>query len=516
MNQEEENLIESEEETDRTDETSNEGSEKSGFPIIPALIAGGIVVALLIGAGIWYAFFAKSGGTPVPAPRDNAFTESGGDKPVPEGERTVTLTDDQLESANLKIVEVGETLGASAGEETTTGVVQANDYEQTPVLTQVRGVVKSINADLGRFVRRGQTIAVVSSEELASEQSRYLGLKAELDEAQKRYKRALGLSEISEESRNELDRSTARLKAIEALVSETKVNFERSKKLAAIGAISRRELEKAETAYKTALADKDEAERRFDRAKGLLKINPARKNEIDSFLTMVRKKQADLGSQRERLLVLGLSNSRINSLNSPSQISADLAIPSPVTGSITERIANRGEVVSTNGKLAMVTDLSTVWVIAQVFEKDLGKLRVGSGAGIRSDAYPGKYFRGNISYIDPELDSSTRTAKVRIELPNSDEQLKIGMYVNVAFATLGGTEKTTPVVPEAAVQYLGEDRIVFEATENPKTFVVRKVSLFEKDDGKYPVREGIFVGDKVVTEGSFMLRAEWLRLNTEE
>ena len=487
------------------------GSNRRKYTAIAAAVGAVLIVALV--AGIWYVFFRAPGGQPVAAPRGVSFDGEKGGKAVTDEDRTITLTDDQLKAANLKFVEVGETIAGAASESTTTGVVKANDYEKTPVVSQVMGVVKSINADLGRFVRKGDTIAVVSSEQLAGAQADFLSRKAELDESQKRYKRALSLSEISEESRNELDATTAKLEAATAMLTETKVNFERSKKLSAIGAISKRELEKAETAYKTTQAEKEEAEKRFERAKGLLKINPARRNEIDSYLTMVTKNQAETNSLRERLLVLGLSTRRINALNSLSRINADLPIVSPVTGTVTERIANTGEVVSSNGKLAMITDLSTVWVIAQVFENELGKLRVGSGAGVSTDAYPGKYFRGNVSYIDPELDTSTRTAQVRIELPNAGQELKTGMYVKVAFSTLGGREQTMPLIPEAAVQFLGDEKVVFEATNDPKVFAIRTVSLLDKIGTDYPVKNGIFVGDKIVTDGSFLLRAEWLKTN---
>ncbi len=477
-----------------------------------AAIGAAVLIVLLIFAG-WYLFLRGPEGKPVPAPRDTAFNGPSGGKPVPEGERVVTLTEEQLKAAGLKIVTVGESLEGTAVNATTTGVVKANEYEETPVISQVRGVVRSINAELGSFVRRGETVAVIASDELAAVQADLLTRRAELDEAQKRYKRALGLSEISEESRNELDQTAARLKAADAKLIETKVNLERSKKLATIGAISRRELEIAETEFATAGAMQKEAADRFERAKQLLKINPARRNEIDSYLTMVRTKESEVGAVREKLLVLGLPKGRIDSLRSPSQIRSDLPVTSPVSGTVTKRSANRGEVISMNGTLASVTDLSTVWVIAQVYEKELGKLRVGSGAGVTSDAYPGRYFRGSITYVDPELDSATRTAQVRIELPNAGQELKIGMYVNVAFATLGGMENTTPLVPEAAVQFIGEEQVVFEATEDPLKFVIRTVVLFDKKDGFYPVKRGIFVGDKVVGEGSFLLRAEWLKSN---
>ncbi len=512
MDNEQENLEIQEEIEEFEVAEQTEQPKTSTRKILIASILGVLLISV-IGFAVWTFLLKGEEGKPVPAPRNTSFGDANSGEKLPAGEQKITLTDEQLKAAGLKIVEVGETLDAVALNETTTGVVKANEYKETPVISQVSGVVKSINANLGQFVRKGQTIAIVASQELADTQSKYLSMKAELDEAEKRYKRALSLSDISEESRNELDKTTATLKAAEAKLTEKKSNYERSKKLVEIGAISRRQLEVVTTELKVAEADVREAKNRFDRARELLKINPARKNEIDQFLTKVRNQQADIASVRAKLLVLGLSQQRVNALNSPKQISADLPIPSPISGTITERIANQNEVVSMNGKLAQITDLSTVWVIGQVYEKDLGKLRVGSGASITTDAYPGELFRGQISYVDPTLDTNTRTAQVRIEIANPNQKLKIGQYVNVAYASLGGSEKTAPLVPKEAVQTIGNQKIVFQATDDPKTFILRPLKISQEKDNAYPVIEGIFVGDKVVTDGSFLLRAEYLKTN---
>ena len=154
-----------------------------------------------------------------------------------------------------------------------------------------------------------------------------------------------------------------------------------------------------------------------------------------------------------------------------------------------------------------------MWVIGQVYEKDLGLIRVGSGASITAQSYPGRVFRGRISYVDPALDPQTRTAQVRIELANPGQMLKIGMYVQIAFATVGGSEGTTPVVPAAAVQTVNDQQVVFVATDDPNVFTMRPVRLGPEAQGRYPVLEGLFAGDRVVTEGSFLLRAEWLKLH---
>jgi RND family efflux transporter MFP subunit len=220
---------------------------------------------------------------------------------------------------------------------------------------------------------------------------------------------------------------------------------------------------------------------------------------------------AEVANMRQRLVLLGLSPQSVSALRSSSQISSEVSLPSPVSGTVTSRTVNPGEVIEANKELMRVTDLSSVWVVGQVYEKDLGLIRVGSGASITSDAYPGRVFRGRVSYVDPRLDPATRTAQVRIELANPGQTLKIGMYVGVAFATVGGSESTTPVVPLAAVQNINNQQVVFVATSDANVFAMRPVRLGPESNGFYPVLEGLNVGDRIVTEGSFLLRAEWLK-----
>ena len=150
-------------------------------------------------------------------------------------------------------------------------------------------------------------------------------------------------------------------------------------------------------------------------------------------------------------------------------------------------------------------------MIAQVYEKDLARLQTGSGASVTSDAYPQKLFRGRVSYIDPNLNQETRTAEARVELDNPGQIFKIGMYVNVAFGSMGTAEKTMPVIPSAAVQNLGNRQIAFAATDDPKRFILKPLRLGVENGGRFVVLEGLNVGDKIVTDGSFLLRAEWLK-----
>jgi cobalt-zinc-cadmium efflux system membrane fusion protein len=397
-----------------------------------AVVAIVAVVAVVGTAILAWLLWPSQAGKPVPAPRSISVEGSSNEGATPN-QQTLTLTADQLQRAGIKLEPVGEKAAPAMASQMATGVVQPNAYHETPVISLVSGIVRSVRAELGQTVGRGQTLAVVSSNELAETQSRYVTAFAELDEHHRHHRR--------------------------------------TEKLVAIGAASREDFEMATTKLKTA--------------------------------------EADVANLRQKLLLLGLSPQRVNGLSTSSQVSSEVAISSPASGSITTRTVNAGEVIEANKELMRVTDLSSVWVVGQVYESDLGRIVVGSGASVTSDAYPGRVFRGRVSYVDPRVDPATRTAQVRIELANPGQALKIGMYVNVAFATIGGAENTVPVVPVAAVQNISTQQTVFLATNDPNVFVLRPVRLGPESNGFYPVLEGLAPGDRIVTEGSFLLRAEW-------
>jgi cobalt-zinc-cadmium efflux system membrane fusion protein len=394
----------------------------------------GIVAIAAVAIVAWLLWPSKTG-KPVPAPRSVSFEESSTPQTGNAGEQILTLAPEQVQRAGLKIETVGEQPAVEAAGQMTTGTVQANSYKETPVVSIVGGIVRSVNGELGQNVRRGQKVAVVFSNELADTQSRYLAAVATLDEHHRHHLRTIKLVEI--------------------------------------GAASRQDLETATTQY--------------------------------------REAETNLANLRQKLLLLGLSPQRINSLNSISQISSEVIVTAPSSGTLTSRSVNTGEVIEANKELMRITDLSSIWVVGQVYEKDLATVRVGSGANITSDAYPARVFRGRVSYVDPKIEPATRTAQVRIELANPGQMFKIGMYVNVAFGAMGAAERTTPVVPKGAVQTIGNQQFVFVASEKPNEFALRAVRLGSESKGLYLVLEGLNAGERIVTDGSFLLRAEWLK-----
>ena len=476
----------------------------------PGLIAALILAIVVVFLLVWY-FVGSSGeaGRPVPAPRSSMA-----DTPVETpANRTLTLSPEQVQNAGITIETVGEQLSNESGETSATGTVEANAYKQTPAVALVGGIVRRVVPELGANVGAGQTVAVIFSDEFAQTQSRYISLQTETENARRNYERTQRLISINQPGRSELEGAAKQRKAAEASLNEMRNRYERTVRLVRIGAASREELEQDTTKLRTAEAEVDEARLRETRASQLLPISNEVRSASEEALNKLRSAETELASTRQRLILYGMPAGRINALRSASQVTSEISVPAPASGTVTARAVNVGEVVNTGKELMRITDLSTVWVIAQVYEKDLARFRVGGGASVTSDAFPDRLFRGHVTYIDPQLDQTTRSAKVRVELSNPNRELRIGMYVRVAFAATGSSERTVPVVPAGAVQNINGQQTVFVSTADPNVFELRPVRLRSENAGRYQVLEGLTVGDRVVTNGSFMLRAEWLKAN---
>lgn len=477
----------------------------------PGLIAAMLLAVVVVFFFGWYMLRSGSNGAgqPVPAPRSSMNDNS----LEPLTNKTLTLSPEQVQNAGLTIETVGEQLSTESGETASTGTVEANAYKQTPAVALVGGIVRRVIPELGENVSAGQTVAVIFSNEFADTQSKYISLRTEADNARRNYERTQKLVTINQPGHGELDQATKQRKAAEAALNEMRNRYDRTTRLALIGAASREELEQDTTKLRTAEAELEESRQRETRAGQLLPISAEVRSASEDALNKLQSAESELAATRQRLILFGMPAARVNGLRSSSQVTSELAVPAPTSGTVTARSVNAGEVVEANKELLSITDLSTVWVIAQVYENDLARLRVGGGASVTSDAFPNRLFRGHIAYVDPQLDPTTRTAKVRVELPNPNRELKIGMYVRVALAATGNSERTVPVVSASAVQNINGQQIVFVPTSDPNVFELRPVRLGAESDGRYQVLEGLTVGDKVVSNGSFSLRAEWLKLN---
>ncbi len=270
-------------------------------------------------------------------------------------------------------------------------------------------------------------------------------------------------------------------------------------------------LAEAQTRYVSAQAMLDAHDRELLRTQKLVEIGAASRQELEKIHAEHAAQTAAVQSVRSQLELLGVSASALEKMAPGHSVSATTNVPAPIDGVVTERGANVGLNVDTATKLFTVVDLSTVWVVADVYEKDFSRVRVGTDAAVTTSAYPDLRLRGRVSYIDPRVSTETRTAKVRVEVPNPRGELRLGMYADVMVT--GASGASMPMVPRIAVQNVGERTVVYLANpREPGKFTEREVRLGQTSGEQVEVVSGVQPGDMVVAEGSFFVRAERERL----
>ena len=188
-----------------------------------------------------------------------------------------------------------------------------------------------------------------------------------------------------------------------------------------------------------------------------------------------------------------------------------MEIRAPLDGVVTTREASVGANVEGTTALFTVTDLSTVWIVGDLNERDFPKVAVGRAATVTVSAFPDLALHGTISYIDPQLSRETRTARVRVDVPNRQDQLRLGMYAQLRIDTVG--DHVGPAIPKTAIQRVGDHTVVYVADPTtPGLFLERTIRTGVEAGDKIGVRSGVAIGESVVTAGSFSLRAERERL----
>src|SRR6266568_1276565 len=183
-----------------------------------------------------------------------------------------------------------------------------------------------------------------------------------------------------------------------------------------------------------------------------------------------------------------------------------LTVSAPIGGIVMEKPALQGMHFAAGDTLYRITDLSTVWLVADVFEQDLAQIRPGQAATIALQAYPGRAFSGRVAFVYPTVNAQTRTARVRVEVPNPDLLLKVDMYATVDIAA---PVDAAPVlaIPDSAVLDTGTKQTVL-VDRGEGRFEPRAVKLGPKADGHVAVLDGVAEGEKVVVGANFLIDAE--------
>ncbi|MFI5058577.1 MAG: efflux RND transporter periplasmic adaptor subunit [Candidatus Acidiferrales bacterium] len=205
-----------------------------------------------------------------------------------------------------------------------------------------------------------------------------------------------------------------------------------------------------------------------------------------------------------RLKQWNLPQREIARLQSSGQVQEELEIDSPVSGYITERNALPNLTVQPDTRLYTIADLSTVWVLAQVFQNDLGRIGIGEPAVLTVDSYPGRTFRGRVDFIYPDVDMTTRTARVRLVFSNPNLTLTPGMYVNVVLQMPLGNQL---VIPVSGVLQSGTRQIVF-VDRGAGYLEPRDVQLGPQAGDHYIILKGLKAGERIVISANFLIDSE--------
>jgi Cu(I)/Ag(I) efflux system membrane fusion protein len=208
----------------------------------------------------------------------------------------------------------------------------------------------------------------------------------------------------------------------------------------------------------------------------------------------------------QRLANWDISADQVKRLQRDGTVTRTLTLRAPADGTVMEKMAVEGMHFTAGDPLYRIADLSTVWVTSDIFEQDLGSLRVDQDAKIAVNAYPGTEFGGRVDFVYPTVSQETRTGKVRIVVANADGRLKTGMYANVSVESAVG-DRPVLAVPDSAVIDSGtRQAVLIERGEG--TFEPREIKLGAHADGFYEVREGLTGGERVVVSANFLIDAE--------
>ncbi|HVT71946.1 MAG TPA: efflux RND transporter periplasmic adaptor subunit [Lacunisphaera sp.] len=213
------------------------------------------------------------------------------------------------------------------------------------------------------------------------------------------------------------------------------------------------------------------------------------------------KLNADLNDRVKAGDVLG-------QVQSPELLGKPLDLKAPIDGVITQRKSTVGELIGKETEVYTISDPTDLWVLAEIKERDIAAVQVGQEATFSALAYANESFHGKVVLLGNRVETDSRTMEVRIEVGNADGRLKPGMFADVAIATTALRDVLT--ISDQAMQTLGEEQIVFVALSETK-FEKRVVKTGLEQHGRLQVLEGLKEGERVVTQGSFILKSELLK-----
>ena len=332
----------------------------------------------------------------------------------------------------------------------TTGVISPDEARVAHIVPLSQGVVEDVFVQLGDRIQKGQPLLVYDNIELGEAVGEYQNLRAGLD-------KALAQEQVAKRS------------------------VDRANSLIEVQAISPREFEVRKAEYEQAKAE-------------------------------VASRRAELARAEEKLHRFGLTDQDLTRLDTSEhgthRTASHNTVRAPLSGVVTKYEVSKGEVVGRDKELFTIVDTSSVWALADVYEKDIQFVARGGECVVTVASYAKEVFKGKITYLSDALDPASRTAKLRCVLPNTDGRLKLEMFTTVSVPTK--ETRTGVTVPGGALQEINGQKVVFVQLQ-PNKFEKRVVQVGEQNEQRAEALSGVRVGEKVVANGSFYLKSALMR-----
>ncbi|HKR14687.1 MAG TPA: efflux RND transporter periplasmic adaptor subunit [Pyrinomonadaceae bacterium] len=402
-----------------------------------------------------------------------------------EHKNEVKLSPEAVAAAGIEIE--GVTERPAVGLLQSTGTVEANQQQSQQATPLVGGRIERVNVSLGDRVRAGAVLAVIASPQIAQ-------MHGKLHEAETQQ----SLAERNLERVLRAENRVAVLSA-KARLDEAEATLRRVRRLVELGAGAGKDLIAAETTQRTAKAEYE------------FQSNISLSREVQEARAAVETARVDVSHIRDEMRALGAPVPE-GEEHSHSKDTSLVSVRAPVTGTVLERLVNAGAGVEAGKPLFTIGNLSTVWIIANVPEAQIAQVHVGTPVEITATALGNTPSQGRVAYIDPQLNEDTRTARVRIEMPNPGERLKSGMFVQAGFQASAAAAGQELVIKSEALQRIEDRTVVFlPKDDEPGAFEVREVQVGAESGGYARVLAGLEMGQKVVTKGSFTLKTQMLK-----
>lgn len=234
----------------------------------------------------------------------------------------------------------------------------------------------------------------------------------------------------------------------------------------------------------------------------------AAQQELITALSLKDTQPALYKAVRTKLKLWKLSESQINKIEMSGKIQENFPVYATVSGTVSEKLVAEGAAIKKGQPLFKIANLETVWASFDVYENQINRFKKGQEITITTNAAPNNLYKSKVAFIDPILNTSTRTVTLRAVLPNKEGMFKPGMFVEGEIKTINSKATEVIAIPSSAVLWTGKRSVVYlKATINESVFEIRKITLGNKNGSTYEVLSGLKNGDEIVTNGTFTVDA---------